>query len=58
MTGLEAYARLLTAGIDAPNPAPVARLVAAAAVMRAGFARQPQDQPAAAFPVPCLAPGA
>lgn len=56
MTELEAYAKLLKAGIDAPNPALVARLVAAAAKMQAGIARQPQDlptglEPAAAFAV-------
>ena len=57
MTEIEAYARLLKAGIDAPNPALVARLVAAAAVMQPGLARQPRDllpglEPAAAFSVP------
>ena len=56
MTEAEAQAMLLRAGIDLPDPALIARLVAAAGRMRAGIARQPLDlptglEPAAAFSV-------
>jgi hypothetical protein len=57
MTEAEAIAKLLRAGIEAPDPALVGRLVSAAARMEAGLARQPRDlppgcEPAAAFSVP------
>ena len=45
MTEAEAQAMLLRAGIDLPDPALIARLVAAASRMRAGIARQPSDLP-------------
>ena len=56
MTEAEAQAMLLRAGIEMPDPALIARLVAAAGRMRAGIARQPQDlptglEPASAFVV-------
>ena len=57
MTEAEAIATLLRAGIEAPDPALIARLATAAERMRAGIARQPRDlptglEPAAAFAVP------
>jgi hypothetical protein len=57
MTEAEAIAKLLRAGIEAPDPTLVGRLVAAATRMQAGLERQPKDlppgcEPAAAFAVP------
>lgn len=57
MTEAEALHCLLKAGIETPDPALVARLVAAATRMRAGLEHQPRDlptglEPAAAFSVP------
>lgn len=57
MTEAEAQAMLLRAGIETPDPALIARLVAAATRMRAGIARHPRDlptglEPASAFAVP------
>lgn len=57
MTELEALTKLVRAGIDSPDVALVARLIAAAAQMQAGLARQPRDlptglEPAASFSVP------
>ena len=57
MTEAEALAKLVRAGIDSPDVTLVARLIAAAAQMQAGLARQPQDlptglEPAASFSVP------
>jgi hypothetical protein len=56
MTESDAIATLTRAGI-APDPALVARLIAAAQRMASGIARQPRDlpsglEPAAAFAVP------
>ncbi|WP_149535379.1 hypothetical protein [Siccirubricoccus phaeus] len=57
MTEAEAIGHLLRAGIEMPDPALVARLVAASGPMRGSLARQPRDlpaglEPAAAFAVP------
>ncbi|MBL6081336.1 hypothetical protein JMJ56_25400 [Belnapia sp. T18] len=57
MTELEAYTKLVRAGIASPDATLVARLIAAAAQMQAGLARQPQGlptglEPAASFSVP------
>lgn len=46
----EARALLLRAGIEAPDPALVARMAIAAAKTRAGVDRQPRDLPAGLEP--------